>query len=322
MFDSTLIEVALGLFATYALLSLLGTAIAEIIVALLNVRAKNLASAVEELLTDNQIARKFYQHPYVKNLNNDSPAKRPQSLPSRTFAQALLSAVESVASADSRPRNPRANPVNTLRATVGKITDPAMRDALITAIDSADGKIEQARDNVAQWFDAAMERVTQQYKRYTQKILLAIGLILAVAINVDTIHIASVLAHSPALREQVGSDAITAAQFWQARYDQIAEPQPLAVSVQPEAIPAAEKKLDFKAIYDDLAGLNVPIGWDEPAWDYAKERCFIFPMLGWLLTAFAVSLGAPFWFDLIAKVAPLRPSERQAEDVAAKNQPK
>ena len=35
--------------------------------------------------------------------------------------------------------------------------------------------------------------------------------------------------------------------------------------------------------------------------------------LGWLITAAAVSLGAPFWFDLLGKVANLRGSGGKAQ---------
>ena len=31
-------------------------------------------------------------------------------------------------------------------------------------------------------------------------------------------------------------------------------------------------------------------------------------LLGWLLTAFAVSFGAPFWFDALSKLGSLRTS--------------
>jgi hypothetical protein len=40
--------------------------------------------------------------------------------------------------------------------------------------------------------------------------------------------------------------------------------------------------------------------------------------LGWLLTALAISLGAPFWFDILNKVVSIRaagkaPEERQKD---------
>jgi hypothetical protein len=37
-------------------------------------------------------------------------------------------------------------------------------------------------------------------------------------------------------------------------------------------------------------------------------------ILGWLITAFAVSLGAPFWFDLLNKFVNIRASGKAPEE--------
>ena len=46
-------------------------------------------------------------------------------------------------------------------------------------------------------------------------------------------------------------------------------------------------------------------------WDYIK--CFLIRLLGWLVTALALGLGAPFWFDILKKVVNLRGSGKAAE---------
>jgi hypothetical protein len=50
-------------------------------------------------------------------------------------------------------------------------------------------------------------------------------------------------------------------------------------------------------------------------------------MLGWMLTAAAGSLGAPFWFDLLNKFITIRsagkkPEEKEAEKQKAKDKQK
>ena len=40
--------------------------------------------------------------------------------------------------------------------------------------------------------------------------------------------------------------------------------------------------------------------------EFQKEKSPILHLLGWLLTAAALSLGAPFWFDLLKKFINLR----------------
>lgn len=63
---------------------------------------------------------------------------------------------------------------------------------------------------------------------------------------------------------------------------------------------------DVASVTDQLAELHFPIGWtdakvNDPLWWLAH-------VLGWLITAGLIMLGAPFWFDLLGKLVPLRSS--------------
>ena len=51
---------------------------------------------------------------------------------------------------------------------------------------------------------------------------------------------------------------------------------------------------------------SFPIGWEQDL----PQGClgWLKRLLGWIMTTAAVSLGAPFWFDLLGKVANLRGS--------------
>jgi len=40
-------------------------------------------------------------------------------------------------------------------------------------------------------------------------------------------------------------------------------------------------------------------------------------ILGWLITALAISFGAPFWFDLLNRLVDLRGSGKKPEPVKA-----
>ena len=53
-----------------------------------------------------------------------------------------------------------------------------------------------------------------------------------------------------------------------------------------------------------------PIGWSAPP---SSTLDWLKTLLGWIITTAAVSLGAPFWFDLLGKVSNLRGSGGQAQ---------
>jgi hypothetical protein len=77
---------------------------------------------------------------------------------------------------------------------------------------------------------------------------------------------------------------------------------------------APDPESQFKDIEDRLGKLGLPIGWDaaSAAHPEATGISLLVKVLtwstafGWLLTALAGSLGAPFWFDLLKQVSNLR----------------
>jgi len=64
--------------------------------------------------------------------------------------------------------------------------------------------------------------------------------------------------------------------------------------------------------------MNIPIGWPDKEYALATKNCsscwFILKKTGGLLmTILAICLGAPFWFDVLGKVANLRSSLKPAD---------
>jgi hypothetical protein len=82
-----------------------------------------------------------------------------------------------------------------------------------------------------------------------------------------------------------------------------------ARSVDVFLIPGPEQQ--YEQIERALQATGAPIGWKEGALHPGQTASSGWPIwlaVGWLLTALAGSLGAPFWFDLLKRVAHLRAS--------------
>lgn len=54
---------------------------------------------------------------------------------------------------------------------------------------------------------------------------------------------------------------------------------------------------------EKLEQLSIPLGWSEVP---QGGKAWLTKIVGLLLTALAVSLGAPFWFDMLNKVINVR----------------
>ena len=79
----------------------------------------------------------------------------------------------------------------------------------------------------------------------------------------------------------------------------------------------------IKAFIDnDIKKANnaIGIGWDTLKGDNYWEKFvgngwdWLLSIFGWIITAFAITLGAPFWFDMLKKVIRIRGSGVKPEE--------
>jgi hypothetical protein len=208
-----------------------------------------------------------------------------------------------------------------------------VRAGLLTLIDAAGNDVAKARENIETWFNSAMDRVSGWYKRRTQVIIMILGLGIAAVFNIDTIVVAQRLSTDKSLRESLvaaaGEYAKANASTPAASPSPIAAPSPAgSASGGAATLPSSTKAEDeFTASYDKLEQLGLPIGWDTDesrllvahgVW--LNKRAWTRKLLGWVITALAVSLGAPFWFDMLNKLIVVRstvkPHEKSPEEPA------
>lgn len=281
-----------------------------------------------------------------------APTNMPSYIPSRTFALALVDLARAgkldVAPPDAAPGatavsapalgagNPNADAhanamsIHELRAALARSrgTLPA---GVLAALAPVGDDVEQGLDAVQKWYDAAMDRVSGWFKRDTQHILFWLGVIIAMALHVDTIYLAKFLAANPNARQQLADSAAKAsADSGMTRaVDALRAPHKApqaapagALEPTPAEIEAALREADVKvadAIHA-VTDLNLPIGWTHMRWNDFRvfDMRSVLTVFGWLITAFGVSFGAPFWFDLLNKMMVIRstvkPHEKSPEE--------
>ena len=309
MLGLPMLDVAIGIIVVFILVSLICSTVREAIEGLMKTRAAYLEQGIRELLHDKGavgLAASFYNHPLIYSLYSGGYAPKdqkrrfwlayganlPSYIPSKNFAAALMDLAARGRNTDvgnSDASTPLVS-LEAIRANVGNLQNPRVQRLLLTAIDAAQGDINKAQKNLETWFDTGMDRVSGWYKRSTQWILFLIGLFVAVALNVNTITIADYLARTPEARKA----------FVQA---------------------AEQLRSDDPAPQKTLEALDLPIGWSAPP---ATPRAWLITITGLLLTAFASTLGAPFWFDVLNKIMVIRstvkPHEKSPEEASEDRQ--
>ncbi len=280
MFGSTILDVAVAIIFIYLLVSLVVSAINELIAALLKSRAKNLVKGIQALLQDPSqtgwVAR-LYEHPLIESLS--PPNSKPSYIPSRTFALALLDLIAPATIDGTRT-------LADLKTGMATLPEPLQR-TLTTLLEESQHDVERLKTQIEIWFNNGMDRASGWYKRKTQWIQFFLGLCLVIFLNVDSVRIGRTLfAINSPLR---GSLVESAKSF----------------VVQPGGT-----NRPIKDVVEAISTVSLPIGWSE----FPKPDQLPIVLLGWLITAFAVSLGAPFWFDLLNKFVNVRASGKAPEE--------
>lgn len=210
-------------------------------------------------------------------------------------------------SATNPPANgATANHIANFRATVNAMGNNEVRRALLSLIDAAGNDASRVRENIEGWYNSAMDRVSGWYKERVQICVFFIAVVLVGALNADTLAIVNGLSNDTVLRNRLSQAAVAA------------DEQAVGADGQPDI-----KK--FAKPLDQLGQVDLPIGWRQekfPDWPWKwSGRDFshwFHKFIGLMITVFAISLGAPFWFDLLNRFVVVRttvkPHEKSPEE--------
>lgn len=202
MFNSSVLDIGIGLVLVYLLISVLLTSISEAIEAVLKTRASDLEKALGELFQgDPAMLRSFYQHPLISGLYLGGYRG-----PRTTDASAAAGKAAAPARKRSDHRNlPSYIPRETFSAVVMDLLESKGGQRLKQAVGALAARhgVDPAatRRAVEGWYDAAMDRASGWFKRRTQLRLFIMGLAIALIGNVNSVTIAQYLAVNQEARD-------------------------------------------------------------------------------------------------------------------------
>jgi hypothetical protein len=325
MFDTAMLGVAIALVFTYLTLALALTAITEAINQWLSLRSNTLRDAVLRLLDDKDARDAFFKHPLIRSLRESDDA-HPSYIPSELFTRTLLDMA-----AQGRAEGPAK--VEELKEL---LRDPASplpeqpRLAMLALLDDSVQSLDEARSRIGGWFDATMERASGWYRRIIQRYTRYAALLLVVAVDADTLAIARATWADDALRHQIVARAESVIQQGEdgpAVVRKQGEKLEIALAeLQMDELPLGWSRADLDALIPGLIPRPPTGDGSEPSEGLRAQRpglmiagAWLSKIAGLLVSAAAVSLGAPFWFDLLnrltrvrAAIAPRDPAEPRA----------
>jgi hypothetical protein len=170
--------------------------------------------------------------------------------------------------------------------------------------------MDSFRERLERWFDHAMERNAGTFKKNAQVAVVGFSIFVTVLFNVDSIELIRYFYDHPAeaariaeVAEKAINDPATAERLKSASDDTI-----------------KTTLAGLRTSIDEVKSLKLPIGWESLGWfEYLDLGFFkVFNLLiGWTLTVLAISLGAPFWYDMLNKLVDLRSAGKKPAPVPA-----
>lgn len=298
MFGLETLDVLIGLMTIYFVFAIACTAIVEAISAWTRLRSKNLVTALDELFSgelapDEQFITQFFEHPLVQSLSKGKYG-RPSYIPSEIVARVVEALVVGKSVMATIPAG-----VNSLPGTA---ESNRIKGILETLVAQAGNDAVNFRDAVAKQFDAVMDRASGWYKRRTQLMTFIIAVLLVVGGNIDSLNLSMVLASDSAVREKLVTIA-------QQKVDE-AKKQTQCVNhsktdncAQPVTQELQSANEQYKDAVANLKSAGLELGWKMWPEDW---KAWLAKVVGLLITVFAVSLGGPFWFDILQRVMQVR----------------
>lgn len=291
------------------------------------------------------ITREFYRHPLIRGLVR-SEKRLPAYIPARDFALAVMDlAVKDGALIHGATNNPEKSALTAIPFVDdlnGSALPAQLKESIGALVRAAAGDARQARVNIENWFNSSMDRVAGWYKSRTQMILFVIGVVVTIWVNGDSLAIYQNLTHSKNLQAVVSAAQSAVGQGSAAAVVGGGNAQGAGARGTSEQIDNALSQLNT---------LDIGVGWASESQQkgtieggrlppsFSGSGCVVeqgpckdpigwsfyllyLHAIGWLITAAAISLGAPFWFDVLNRFivvrSTIKPKEGAAESGTSK----
>ncbi|PIB35250.1 hypothetical protein BFP72_07495 [Reichenbachiella sp. 5M10] len=306
------LEIVISLVFVYLLFSTLVTLLVEYVSSIFAIRAKNLKKVIQRALDDEDntaFSERFYKHPMIKYLAK-TKKKLPSYIGSDKFAKVVLDLIRTEGEVDKVGKFSSLNQKNLSQAIEDiPILGEETKGLLQSFAKEANEDINDFGRRIEAWFNETVERGQGWFNRYIKALTFGISIVIAIGLNVNTLRIYKTLSENSDLRTQVAGSAATYLKDTAAdTATQTALPDSTVLAMQQ----AQDKLAKF---YEKQLVVNtnaLALGWDRQSESYPFESAgnFFRALLGWIITALAISLGAPFWFGLLNNLMALRGAGR------------
>ena len=302
---------------------------------LLNARGRNLLIALETMLSDGKKENKalveaFQNNPRFKKLTIwGKKLRMPSYIKTDTFVKIIMDELFSDGSTIQERFQTAETKINQYFPG-----ESETKKLLLSIIKQTGDNLENFENEMSTWYDDVMSRASGWYKRRVKYMLLILGMIISIIFNADTFSMVKILSSNPEAREKVVTQAeayLEKEALLKVEVNTVTAEAPndsatLNTRQHTTLQNDEEYRQKIDSLYDqtntlireDIYGVSsaLGMGWNQKAVERLINPWYnvLLSILGWFITAFAISLGAPFWFDILIKVVDIRSSGKKHTD--------
>ncbi len=325
-----IVDLVIGMIFIYFLLSIICSSAVEMILTVKQIRAKILEKWLLRIFDKNvtlpdgktlPLGQAIMDHCSVTALA--AKGTSPSYIDAKNFTSALLEKIT------FDPANPKSIAttfdafITSLQNTQSLSTE-FQRVLIAYAYEAKDtyqsvsaktiSELEIFRTKVENWYDSSMDRLTGVLKKnHSRPATIAVAIAASLLLNADSISLARYLYTNPDARARI------VAQASEAMNDSLNKKYNTAIAAlhslndssgDKQIIAAYKQNLDNIANTKALLAADLPLGWNGNVFNDARGAfspwLILSKICGLAATVLAMVMGAPFWFDLLNKVANLR----------------
>ena len=232
IFGNPILGSLLAITFIYAMLSILVSILNEWLSSKLKTRSKMLKSSIQDLLYDpanSYLSSVFFDHHMIQGLNEKERKKTIEYISSDLFADVLIDIIinrnqstvelkkiekdgkvvfevkktKTKTNDESQDDNKDTHLMTVVKSGIDAMNTGTLKDLLTSFHLKSSNDYQAFVNQIKTWYDEYQDRVTGWYRAKQKKTLLAIGFVVAIGLNVDSIHLFSVINKNDALRDQL-----------------------------------------------------------------------------------------------------------------------
>lgn len=337
-----ILQVLIALVVIVAIVSIVNSLLLEASRRMIRQRSTELINALRDLFNVKQkqgeeILKKFLDHSFIKKLEIGEGTNKLTWISSDVFAETLISVVTQIGVDNDTSTNTNDGKRKRLKDLdiqelltffekgADKLSDE-IQEAIVQLLwyvkSENSNQMEALKKRIMGWYEAYMDRVTERYKKQSRVYLFGTGLLLSLAFNFDILNITSALIKDDDLRiayYQYGKEI--------AQHDlqaKIEENMDTLIDIISAHIAIMDANQLMMAMANGLAKRDstsevmvtsqqlLPIGWknnrSKMTFGFSENQMelILWKIVGILLFASALAVGAPFWFDFLQKLVSIK----------------